>query len=311
MRGKEKFMKKRTLLLAAAAAAAMLLGACGSSAQETAQSSAAASSQAAESSSEAQSSEAEEASSEAASEAKTSTDGETTVTLAAAASLEYAFTEKIIPAFEAANPGIKIEGTYDSSGKLQTQIESGLAADIFFSAATKQMTALDEEGMVQSDTIKNLLENKIVMILPANSDKSASKFEDIVNFDTIAIGDPESVPAGQYAKEALTTLGLWDQVESKLSLGTNVTEVLNWVAEGSADAGIVYATDAATTDKVKVVAEAPEGSLAKPVLYPVAQMKATEEKDEATQKAAKAFYDYICSKDATDVLASYGFTVNE
>ena len=297
----------------AAAAAAMLLGACSS--QSDAAGSSAASSQAAQSSQAAESeAKSEAASSEAASSAaekSEAADGDVTVTLAAAASLEYAFTEKIIPAFEAANPGVKVEGTYDSSGKLQTQIESGLAADIFFSAATKQMTALDEEGMVQSDSIKNLLENKIVLILPASSDKTAEKFEDIANFDTIAIGDPDSVPAGQYAKEAPTSLGLWEKVEPKLSLGTNVTEVLNWVAEGSADAGVVYATDAATTDKVKVVAEAPEGSLAKPVLYPVALMKATEEKDEAEQKAAKAFYDYICSKDGTDVLASYGFTVNE
>ena len=78
-------------------------------------------------------------------------------------------------------------------------------------------------------------------------------FEDIVKADTIALGDPESVPVGQYAQEALTNLNLWDEVTPKTSFGTNVTEVLNWVAEGSADAGIVYATDAATTHQVRVV----------------------------------------------------------
>ena len=84
-------------------------------------------------------------------------------------------------------------------------------------------------------------------------------FEDIKMPGPSHSGDPESVPAGQYAQEALTSLGIYDEIAAKASFGTNVTEVLNWVAEGSADAGIVYATDAATTDKVKVVSEAPEG----------------------------------------------------
>lgn len=229
---------------------------------------------------------------------------EATVTLAAAASLEYAFTEKIIPAFEAANPGIKVEGTYDSSGKLQTQIENGLDADIFFSAATKQMKALDEESYVKSDSITNYLENKIVLIVPAASESSIASFDDIASADMIALGDPESVPVGQYSKEALTNLGIWDGIQDKISLGTNVTEVLNWVAEGSADCGIVYATDAATTDKVKVVAEAPEGSLATPVVYPVALMAQTENKD---TDAAQKFFDYITSDEGFAVFEEYGF----
>lgn len=225
-----------------------------------------------------------------------------TVTLAAAASLEYAFEEKLIPAFEKQYPNVTIEGVYDSSGKLQQQIESGLAADIFFSAAPTQMNALDEEGMIDSDTIVNLLENKIVLITPASSDVELTAFEDIANAGTVAIGDPKSVPAGQYAQESLTNLGLWDTVSTKASFGTNVTEVLNWVAESSADCGIVYATDAATTGKVKIVAEAPADSLESPVLYPVAMIK-----DAPNQKTAGAFYDFIISDDAVSVFESYGF----
>lgn len=227
---------------------------------------------------------------------------EGTVTLAAAASLEYAFEEELIPAFEEQYPDVNIEGVYDSSGKLQQQIESGLAADLFFSAAPTQMNALEEEGMIDSDTIVNLLENKIVLITPASSDAEFSSFEDIANAGTIAVGDPESVPVGQYAQESLTNLGLWDTVSAKASFGTNVTEVLNWVAESSADCGIVYATDAATTDKVKVVAEAPADSLESPVLYPVAMTK-----DAPNQEAARAFYDFIISDDAVSVFESYGF----
>ena len=226
-----------------------------------------------------------------------------TVTLAAAASLEYAFEEELIPAFEELYPKVTIEGVYDSSGKLQQQIESGLAADLYFSAAPTQMSTLDEEGMIDSDSIVSLLENKIVLIIPTSSDASFASFEDIADANTVAIGDPKSVPVGQYSQESLTNLGLWDAVSAKGSFGTNVTEVLNWVAESSADCGIVYATDAATTDRVKVVAEAPADSLKSPVLYPVAMTK-----EAPNQEAAEAFYEFILSDDAMTIFESYGFT---
>ncbi len=225
------------------------------------------------------------------------------VMLAAAASLENAFTTELIPMFSEQYPNIAVEGTYDSSGKLQTQIEEGLAADIFFSAATKQMDALAEEGYVDVADVVELLENEIVLIVPAGSDSGIASFEDIVNAETVAIGDPESVPAGQYAEEALTSLGLWNQVQAKASLGTNVTEVLNWVAEGSADAGLVYATDAAQMPgKVKVVAAAPEGSLAKQVIYPVAVLADAPDPD-----AAQAFFDFLQTSEAMAVFEAAGF----
>ena len=207
--------------------------------------------------------------------------------------------------FQDRYPNIKVEGTYDSSGKLQTQIEEGLEADLFMSAATKQMNALKEEGMIDSDTVVDLLVNKIVLIVPADSESSLTAFEDIADAKSVALGDPESVPAGQYAKEALTSLGIWDQVESRASFGSNVTEVLNWVAEGSAEAGIVYATDAATTEKVKVIGEAPEGSLAENVIYPVGIVSASEKKE-----AAKLFLEFLQSEEAMEVFERYGFTDN-
>lgn len=228
------------------------------------------------------------------------------LTVAAAASLEYSYVEKLIPIFEEKNPGIKVEGVFDSSGKLQTQIEEGLNADIFMSAANKQMDKLLEKSLIDSDSVVELLENKIVVIVPENSNLAIHNFEDIKNASTIAIGDPESVPAGQYAKEALTNLGIWSDVESKLSLGTNVTEVLNWVSESSADAGIVYSTDAATTDNVKVMAEAPEGSLKKKVIYPVGIVSASENKD-----SAKLFVEFLASEEALTVFEEYGFTPNK
>ena len=233
--------------------------------------------------------------------------GEQSILVASAASLKNAYEDELIPMFEEQYPGVTVEGTYDSSGKLQTQIEEGLEADVFMSAATKQMKALDEEGMIASDTIVNLLENKIVLIVPAGSDSQIDSFEKIGDAASIALGDPESVPAGQYAKETLTNLNVWDSIQDKVSFGTNVTEVLNQVAAANADAGIVYATDAASmADQVTAVAEAPEGSLEKKVIYPVAVVKATTHED-----AAKAFVDFLQTPDAIKVFESYGFVAAE
>ena len=232
---------------------------------------------------------------------------ETEILVAAAASLKNAYEEELIPMFEEQYPGVTVKGTYDSSGKLQTQIEEGLEADVFMSAAKKQMKALDEEGMIDSDSIVDLLENKIVLIVPTGSDKGIQSFEDIVKADSIALGDPASVPAGQYSEEALTNLGLWDQIQDKTSFGTNVTEVLNQVAAGSADAGIVYATDAASmADQVEVVAEAPEGSLKTKVIYPVAVVK-----DSANAEVAANFVEFLTSDEAMKVFEAYGFSKGE
>ena len=230
---------------------------------------------------------------------------EGTVTIAAAASLEKVFNDELIPMFNEMYPDVTVEGTYDSSGKLQTQIEEGADVDVFFSAATKQMDALKDEGMMEDDSIVDLLENKIVLIVPGG-EEGYSKFEDIVNAQPGAIGDPESVPAGQYGKEALTNLNLWDQVEGKLSLGTNVTEVLNWVDASSAQAGIVYATDAASMpDQVDVVAEAPEGSCTK-VIYPVGMLKNSK-----NPEAAKALIAFLQTDQASKVFEDAGFTIVE
>lgn len=202
--------------------------------------------------------------------------------IAAAASLEYSMEEKLIPLFEEQNPGVKVEGSYDSSGKLQTQIEEGMEADLFFSAATKQMDTLTEEGYMKEDSEADLLENKIVAIVPKDSTLELNSFEDLAMQRPSLSAIRTAFPAGQYAKEALTSLNLWDEVSAKASFGTNVTEVLNWVAEGSAEAGVVYATDAAArAEDVEVKAETPEGSLAKPVIYPVGILERTEHSAEA------------------------------
>ena len=230
---------------------------------------------------------------------------ETTITLAAAASLKNCMDNELIPMFEEQYPHIKIQTTYDASGKLQSQIEEGAPIDVFMSAAMKQMDSLKEQGLMAEDSIAQLLENKVVLIVPENNSKDINTFEDILESDSIAIGDPESVPAGQYAKEVLTNLELWDKVSDKLSLGTNVTEVLNWIAEGSGDVGIVYSTDAASNPKVKVVCEAPEGTVSK-VIYPIGIVKNSQNEEAATN-----FITFLQTDEAMKIFESYGFTPNK
>lgn len=224
-------MRKQLYAVAAAILAAGMLAGCSGGAKETEEQT---SVQAEKETETAKIPAAAEAETEAASEKE-----ETELLVAAAASLKNAYEEELIPMFEAQYPGVIVTGVYDSSGKLQTQIEEGLEADVFMSAATKQMDALNEKGLIAEDTIADLLENKIVLIVPTGNEAGLEAFEDIEKASSIALGDPASVPAGQYAEEVLTSLGIWDRIQDKVSFGTNVTEVLNQVAASSADAGIV------------------------------------------------------------------------
>lgn len=227
------------------------------------------------------------------------------VNLAAAASLKNVYDDKLIPMFEEKYPGIKVTPTYASSGDLVKQIENGLDADVFMSAGNKQMNTLINESLVDNSSNIKFLENKLVLIVPADSKTNVTSFEDLKNVNgTIAIGNPDSVPAGQYANESLHNLGIWDDVESRLSLATDVTAVLNQVADGSAEYGLVYATDAKSNDKVKVVCEAPEDSL-KTIVYPVAPLKDAQN-DTATIK----FLEFLQSQEAKDVFVEYGFTIH-
>ena len=127
-------------------------------------------------------------------------------------------------------------------------------------------------------------------------------FETILDSEPqIALGEAESVPAGKYAQEIFTNLGIWDDVKSHAVFASNVREVLAWVEAGEADCGVVYATDAKTSDAVQVVSSAPADG--PQVLYPAAIIK-----DCANPEGAQAFLDFLTSEEAGEVFASYGFT---
>lgn len=225
------------------------------------------------------------------------------LTVFAAASLTEALSE-IAEKYKTEVPEVTLTFNFDSSGKLQTQIENGAETDLFLSAAQKQMDALESGEYLLDGTRANLLVNKVVMIVPRGSGKGITSFEDAAadKVGLIALGNSD-VPVGQYSEEIYTYLKLWNAVKAKASFGGNVKEVLSQVSAGSVDCGVVYATDAATADGVEVVAEAPADSHF-PVVYPAAVLKKSAEAE-----AAKAFLAYLNQSDAARVFKSVGFSM--
>ena len=225
--------------------------------------------------------------------ANETTNPPTEIHVAAAASLTDAMKE-LATIYEKENSDVKLVFNFGSSGALQQAIENGGGTDLFFSAAQKQMDALETAGALAQDSRKNLLENEVVLIVPNDSNKNINSFESLTADDIqhIALGEPKGVPVGQYSEEIFTNLGILDAVKVKAVYGSDVRQVLAWVESGEADCGVVYATDAAISDKVKVVATAPANSH-KPVIYSAAIIKDTKNLD-----SAKKFLDFTSTETA-------------
>ncbi|MBD2058641.1 molybdate ABC transporter substrate-binding protein [Oculatella sp. FACHB-28] len=224
--------------------------------------------------------------------------------IAAAASLQNAI-EEIDPLFESANPGIIVSYNFAASGPLQQQIEQGAPVDLFISAAVRQMNALQEGNLIVSNTRRNLLTNSLVLVAPRNSTLGLTGFRQLANSDVerISMGEPRSVPAGQYAEELFRNLGIWDQLQPKLVFGNSVRNVLGTVESGNADAGVVYATDARISAQVTQVATAPS-DLHTPIVYPMAVVAASR-----NQQAARTYARFLRSRQAQAVFRRYGFGI--
>ena len=224
--------------------------------------------------------------------------------VSAAASLTDVMKE-ISAAYTKNHPDTKLTFSFGSSGALQTAIEQGAPADIFLSAAQKQMDALDKQGLLAEGTKKDLLINKVVLITPKDSKVDITSFADLTSdkVKRIALGEPKGVPVGQYSEEIFTSLNTLDQMKAKAVYGSDVRQVLTWTEADEVDCGIVYATDAATSSKIKIVAEAPAGSH-KPVIYPAAALKASKNIDEA-----KEFLTFLSTPEVTKIFEKYGFQV--
>jgi len=227
-----------------------------------------------------------------------------TLNVSAAASLTDALKE-VNSLFTQKNTNVTITPNFASSGTLQKQIEQGAPVDVFISAAAVQMDTLEKGNLIVTESRKNLLNNRVVLIIPNDSTLSITSFTDLTNdrVKKIAIGDPKSVPAGTYGKQAIDLLGITAQIESKLVLGSDVRQVLSYVETGNVDAGIVYSTDTVVSTKVKIAANAPDEINAK-IVYPVAVIKASQNTD-----AAQDYVDFLFTKEAKVIFEKYGFSM--
>jgi len=224
------------------------------------------------------------------------------ITVSAAISLKDALVE--IGRSYASATGDEVAFNFGASGQLMAQIEQGAPVDVFISAADKQVDRLAEEKLVDVNSRRVVAGNALVLIVPAGAASTVRSFEDLAkdSVKRIAIGQPKTVPAGEYAARALATLRVLDAVRERLVYGANVRQVLDYVERGEVDAGIVYRTDALESgDKVKVVATA-DGSLYDPIRYPAVVVTASAKRD-----AAARFVRHLEGRDAQAVLASRGF----
>ena len=227
--------------------------------------------------------------------------GKTALTISAAASMQKVL-EDIRVLYNQQYPQAKITFNFGSSGSLQHQIEQGAPVDIFLSAAPQQMNRLAERKLLRGNTRRDLVKNQMVLVV--SKDESAiANFDDLSEESTelIALGEPDSVPAGHYAREILTNLDIIDTVEQKAVYGKDVRQVVNYVATGNTDAGIVYRTDTVNNQRIKVVAIAPE-TIHSPVVYPVAITRESK-----NFQAARQMLEFLFAPEAQVVFKRHGF----
>ncbi|MDJ0689364.1 MAG: molybdate ABC transporter substrate-binding protein [Xenococcaceae cyanobacterium MO_188.B32] len=231
----------------------------------------------------------------------------TQLTVSVAASLKNAI-EEIEPLYEKKHPETKIIYNFASSGSLQRQIEQGAPVDVFISAATDKMDVLEKQGILLTETRRDLLKNQMVLVVPVSKRKNNLKVDNFSDLTTkkvtrVALGEPKSVPAGKYAQEVLNYFKIADKVNYKAVYAKDVRQVLNYVATGNVDAGIVYRTDALSVDRVQIVATALKNTHS-PVIYPIAAIE-----DSDNPEAAKELIEFLTTPEAQAVFEEYGFDV--
>lgn len=220
----------------------------------------------------------------------------------AAISLSESLTEAA-KAFEA-QTHIPVQLNLGASGQLCAQIEQGAPADLFISAAHKQIEPLVSAGLIQLDAIVVIARNRLVLVCPKEAEFPNGGFQALVNSEVarIALGEPRTVPAGQYAVEVLKSLNLLDQIRDKLVYAANVRQVLDYVERAEVDAGIIYQSDAKTSNKIRVVATA-QPNWHKPIEYPAAVLKASAHRAEAEQ-----FLRWLAGPQGQQILMTHGFS---
>ena len=205
-------------------------------------------------------------------------------------------------AFEQAEPSVTVTFNFASSGELLQQMIQGAPVDVFISANQKFMDDAQAQQLIIEATRKNFAGNSLVLIIPSDANTSITTVEDLIRTDIqrVAIGDPASVPAGQYAKDAFEGYQIWEKMGGKLIFGSNVRQVLDYVRRGEVDAGVVFLTDAAIeTEKVRVVMPLEHHA---PILYPLAVTTLTNNADAATR-----FVEFVRSEKGQAILRQFGF----
>lgn len=220
--------------------------------------------------------------------------------ISAAASLKEAMSD-LQTAYTKENPNVTFVINYGASGSLQQQIEQGAPCDLFISAGKSQMNTLDEKGLLLDGTNKDLVKNSLVVITSKNSSIDDYKNINTDEITAIAVGEPNSVPAGKYADEVLTNLQIKDTIADKLVFAKDVKEVLAWTASGNADLGFVYLSDALSSSEVNII-ETISDEYHSPITYPVAIIKDSDNID-----AAKAFEDFLFTDEAQTIFENYGY----
>lgn len=228
----------------------------------------------------------------------------TELTVSAAASLKDVL-NRLGANYKKAHPNVKLRFNFAASGVLQRQIEQGAPVDLFISAAEKNMKELEQQKLVDAPSRRVFAGNTLVLVVPRSSTHGPRSFRELAaaRVERVAIGAPQSVPAGKYAQEVLTKIGVWEAVRAKAIRGTDVRDVLTQVELGNVDAGIVYGSDAAISRKVRVVAVAPPDTH-QPIRYPLAVVADSRRKPEAWR-----FSNYLLSPASKAVLRRYKFEV--
>lgn len=221
--------------------------------------------------------------------------------VSAAASLTNAMQE-VGKKFEAANPGTKVVFNFGASGALLQQMTQGAPVDVFASADQKTMDQAAEKNLIVTESRKDFVANGLVLIVPADSKVKVKNLKDLSakEIGKIALGSPDSVPAGRYAREVLGTAGQWDALQPKFIFGNNVRQVLDYVIRGEVEAGFVFSTDARIAGEKVTVAFEAEGH--QPIRYPLAVVAGTQHKEDAAR-----FVAYVLGPEAQAVFASFGF----
>ena len=224
------------------------------------------------------------------------------ITISASATFQDVM-ETIKPLYQEKYPEKEITYNFGASGSLQRQIEQGAPVDVFMVADAEKMDSLEEQGLIISETRQDILKNKIALVTASDNNLELTNFNDITqeSINLVGLGEAKTVAAGRYTQEILDSLNIADEVYAKAVYGKDVRQIVNYVATGNVEVGIVFQTDAKNTNNIKTITTAPKESHS-PIICPIAVIK-----DSQNTETGKEFIEFLTSNQAQAVFENYGF----